>query len=246
MPEAPSIVVTIGLHGSASTWVFNVARELKQLECGTSLKSGFADNLSAAMELFGSGLNDVVIKSHRGDAVLDRWIKNREAKIILSIRDPRDAALSMARRFQTPLSFTVRWVFADCLRMSSMIGRGHPLFRYEDRFFEKRQSLEMIAHHLGLSAFEEAFNGIFEQFTASSVRALASSLADKPRGEVDLVGRFRMDPHTQVLEGHIGDGRSEKWRDLDEGLQRRLTEYFADYLALFGYSNDCSRSAGPR
>ena len=236
MAGARSVVSTIGLHGSASTWVFNIARELTVVSTGeAAMGSGFAEQVQAARALEKPGVTDLVIKSHRGDEAFDQWLKERQAKIILSIRDPRDAALSMARRFRTPIAFTSNWVLADCRRISALMGREHLLLRYENRFFEDPLSVRAIAETIDINVTAEVADQIFASYTASAVREIADSLIHLPPGHVQHVGRFRMDPKTQILEGHVGDRRSEKWRELDEASERRLTECFFDYLLWFGY-----------
>jgi len=40
-----------------------------------------------------------VIKSHHGSEGMDAWLAAEGARVILSVRDPRDASLSMAQRF---------------------------------------------------------------------------------------------------------------------------------------------------
>ena len=76
MAGARSVVSTIGLHGSASTWVFNIARELTVVSTGeAAMGSGFAEQVQAARALEKPGVTDLVIKSHRGDEAFDQWLK---------------------------------------------------------------------------------------------------------------------------------------------------------------------------
>jgi hypothetical protein len=130
----PGLIATIGLHGSASTWVFNVVRELMIAALGEQrVVAVYADKVEDVPDAAGRCL---VVKSHHGSAGLDAWLATAWATIFLSLRDARDAAMSMAQRFNAPLNQAVHWIADDCARMMRLAAQGHLLLRYEDRFFE--------------------------------------------------------------------------------------------------------------
>jgi len=134
---APYLVATIGVHGSASTWVFNVVRELLIDAFGEPrVLSLYADELALLPDEPTRAGRHLLIKSHHGSEPLDAWLAAQQARIVLSVRDPRDAAISMAQRFNAPFNHTVRWIANDCNRLLRLAPQGHPLLRYEDRFFE--------------------------------------------------------------------------------------------------------------
>src|SRR5581483_4458696 len=94
------VVATIGLHGSASTWVFNIARELMAAAYGEDeVRSLYAETLGELKERYGEARRHLVLKSHHGSVALDAWLTSVSPAIVLSVRDPRDASLSMAERF---------------------------------------------------------------------------------------------------------------------------------------------------
>ena len=127
------VVATIGLHGSASTWVFNVVRELMIASFGQNqISAVYTEELGELPSLSQAGQH-VLVKSHSGTPDLDAWLRAVEAEIVLSIRDPRDAAISMSQRFNAPLERTAGWLARDCRRMMEL-GDRHPLLRYEDQF----------------------------------------------------------------------------------------------------------------
>ena len=104
---SPRNVLTIGLHGSASTWVFNAVRELLCCALGEDrVLAIYADEVHDIPDAATIGERHLVIKSHHGSAALDEWVERVRPTIVLSIRDPRDAAISMARRFGVPLNAT--------------------------------------------------------------------------------------------------------------------------------------------
>jgi hypothetical protein len=224
---------TVGLHGSASTWVFNVVRELTAAALGEERVAPiYADEVA---QLPAGETRALVIKSHHGSVELDAWLAARRARIVLSARDPRDCCISMAKRFEAPLGATVRWLAADCNRIARLAASGYPLLRYEDRFFERFEAVGFVARTLGVDLAPAILADVFERYRTESVRAFARTIADMPDERVTWVGKSKMDRVTQIHAPHIGDGRVGKWRDLPPAAQAEITRVFAPFLRRFGY-----------
>jgi hypothetical protein len=231
--DAPPLIATIGLHASASTWVFNVVRELMIAAVGDErVVTLYADRMD---QLPDEPTRHVVIKSHHGSEELDAWLAAEQALVFLSVRDPRDACISMTQRFKAPLDHTVAWIMNDCNRLMRLASLGHPLLRYEDRFFEDTSAVGRVARSMGLSPSPEVTDSIFTRYKTEEVRSFARKLADLPPERLTMVGAFRMDRVTQILAPHIGDGGSGKWYDLPARSQAELTRLFSPFLDRFGY-----------
>jgi hypothetical protein len=238
-PDAPAvntaIVATIGLHGSASTWVYNVVRELFLASCGeTGSRAVYADRLDELPIDFGDARR-VVIKSHHGSPELDDWLRARGAARILSLRDPRDAALSMAQRFRTPLQHTVAWLLTDCRRMAGVLQDAHLRLTYEERFFDQPATVFRIAASLDLRPDPAVALDIFARYATDAVRAFAARIPELPPERINKIPASTYDQVTHIHQTHIGDARSGKWRDLDAGTQEALTKVFMPFLEKFGY-----------
>ncbi len=234
-PAAP--VATIGLHSSASTWVFNVARELLVASYGEdAVQSCYTDDPPDQIA------DHLLIKSHHGSAALDHWLTTRQSSVILSIRDPRDACLSMAKRFNATLDLTAKWLANDCQRLLRLANHDHPLLRYEDRFFEQPETVARIARHLGLAPPSSTLETIFERYRTETVRGFTQTMASLPPKRLANVGASIMDKVTQLHATHIGDTSSGKWRSLSEARQAEFAKIFAAFLQRFGYEVE---AAGP-
>jgi hypothetical protein len=224
------------MHASASTWVFNVVRELLIAAVGDNrvltLYADRPDQIPDVSEVTG---RRIVIKSHHGSVELDEWLAVRQAPIILSVRDPRDACIWMAQRFNAPLNQTAAWIINDCNRLLRLAHRNLPLLRYEDRFFDDAPVIERIAKRLSLSPSQDVVASIFAHYRTAAVRAFAQGIDNLPPERVQMVGAFKMDRVTQILAPHIGDGRDGKWYDLTPRLQIELTNLFGSFLDRFGY-----------
>jgi hypothetical protein len=237
MPETPRFVATVGMHSSASTWVFNVVRELMTAALGAeNVVAAFADDvreLLAEQPLQGRHL---VLKSHHGGAGWDSLVWLARPAVFVSIRDPRDGAISLAQRFRIPLADAARGIGVDCRRIERCADAGHPMLRYEDRFFEDPAMPGRLAEALGLTVDASVQQAIFERFSTAATRAFAANFSALPAERVMDNGKTVFDRVTQIHRTHIGDGRVGKWRDLlTPPNAAELTRYFAPFLARFGY-----------
>ena len=232
------MIATVGLHGSASTWVFNVVRELVAAGAGEDrMLTFYADELAHLPDEAARVGKHIVLKSHHGSHELDAWLIEKAAPIILSLRDPRDASLSMSQRFAAPLQHSARWIANDCRRVSRLADQGYPYLRFEDRFFDQPASVDRVATLLGVACDTAARDGIFTRYQTEAVRCFARSIEALPPERLTKVGAYPMDRVTQVLGPHIGDARSGKWRDLPLPVQTELTRWFRPFLDRFGYAD---------
>ena len=236
----PILTLTLGLRGSASTWAYNVARELLEAACGTEQVLACFANTQA--DLLGETRalgRRVVCKTH-GFAGLDVLAHLAQARLVTSVRDPRDAVLSLVERFASPLDVAVRGVSETCQAAAWCAASGHLVLRYEDRFFDDPAAVGRLARHLGLAPDPAAEARIFAAWRTEQVRAFAATVAALPAERVVSDGRvFLFDKLTQIHRTHIGDGRVGKWRDrLDPATAGELTRLFAPFLARFGYASD--------
>ena len=233
----PSVIATVGLHGSASTWAFNVVRELIASACGeAAILPLFADELAQLPPDDARTDRYVVIKSHRGSVELDAWLAAEGAHIVLSVRDPRDACISMCQRFRLNLNRAAAAVAADCRRLARLATLGHKLLRYEDRPFDHIGAVETLAADLGVSPGAAMLSEIFERYRTDAVRAFAARLTELPADRLTATGGFAMDQVTQILAPHIGDAATGKWRRLPPKVAEDLTHFFGPFLDDFGYA----------
>ena len=221
------LVATVGLHASASTWVFNVVRELMVAALGPQqVYSLYSEEPGELPDRLSRTNQRIVLKSHHGSPGFDVWLESMQGVMFLSVRDPRDASISMSYRFNAPLATAAGCLGNDCRRMVALYAR-HPVLKYEERFFEHRATVDRIAKALQLELDPNVTDSIFDRYSAGAVRRFAQKLADDAS---------EMDEATQIHRGHIGDTRSGKWRDLPGDIPRELTRLFAPYLEPLGYA----------
>jgi hypothetical protein len=234
--ERARVVATVGLHGSASTWVFNVARELMIASAGEAgVLSLYADEVARIPDAGAVGERVLVMKSHHGGPGLDEWLAAAEARVLLSVRDPRDAAVSMAKRFDAPIGSAVRWLATDCVRMRRLVDAGHAVFRYEDRFFEDQGAVARMAGLLGVDVGADVIDLLSERYRPEAVRAFAQTIEALPADRLVRSGAIVFDDRTQIHVTHMGDAQSGKWRELPEAVQAGMIRSLRPFLEAFGY-----------
>ena len=232
--DAPLLVATVGLHASASTWVFNVARELLIAAYGEeAVMTLYADEIALLPTRTARAGRHLVVKSHHGSAPIDRWFVERGARVLVSVRDPRDAAVSMAQRFRRRLGDTVQWILGDCEHVMRL--EPHLLLRYEDRFFDDAATIERIAETIGVPVDPVARETIFARYTTEAVREFAQQVADLPAERLQMVAGVPMDKVTQILAPHVGDTSVGKWRGAPPMHQAELNRLFAGFMERYGY-----------
>lgn len=235
----PRVVMTVGLYGSASTWVFNVLRELMIARHGAArVHAVYSDTVAKVIEDRQALGRYVVWKMHFGEPAFEVFAQFADPTMVLTVRDPRDAVLSLVNRFNTQIEPAVHAIGRCCNRMLHCAQFGHPILRYEDGFFRDPATVRAIAAHIGTEVGDDATGGIFARYTTEAVRAFAERVealpAERVKGDpnVDLY-----DEVTQIHRGHIGDEAAGKWRwQLPREQQEALSGLFAPFLARFGYA----------
>jgi hypothetical protein len=238
--QPPRFVITLGLHGSASTWAFNVVRELMLAAHGeANVHACFAQDLAALMAEAAALGRHVVCKTH-GWPGFPLFAQMSRAPVIVTLRDPRDAVLSMVQRFGSPYAQMAHAIAADCQHVAWCAQAGHPVLRYEDAFFDQPATVRRLAAHLGLAVGGADPARIFAAYRTEAVRDFADGIAGLPQARRGGDGAALLfDQVTQVHHKHIGDARCGKWRDLlPQAAQRELSQFFAPFLERFGYPAD--------
>jgi hypothetical protein len=236
MDDDAVTIATIGLHGSASTWVFNVVRELVIAVHGEDrVLAVYADTEAQVPDDSTRRGRHLVIKSHQGSGEFDAWLAATRVPLILSVRDPRDAAMSMSQRFGVPLAQAVGWLVQDCNRMIRLAAGNHTLLRYEDRFFDDIVWTRHLAATLGLAVDEATMGAIFARYCTDAVRTFGQGIAQLDPERVIVTQTSRYDRVTHIHDIHIGDTRSRKWRDLPVPTQVEMAHMFVRFLLRFGY-----------
>jgi hypothetical protein len=238
-----SVILCAGLKSSGSTWLYNAVVQLLEEDRGNDVaKRGSAPMLP----FYADSLRDfparaaragtMIIKTHRPSSGMEFLTRYVQASVLITVREPRDAIASLMQRFGHR--------FEPCLSEVSVNGRrivdllengGAVVFRYEQRFYERSESLERLATQLNLKISKQARGRIFRALTAANIKKRITSLsAGGAFGKRPTPDSFDM--RTQWHPGHIGDRQIGKYRAfLTLDMQERILAAMGDYCSAFGY-----------
>jgi hypothetical protein len=217
--------------------VFNVMRESAIAQYGAEkVHATFSDNVQPVLQDPRARDRHLVWKLHQADASWERFAVLSRARVVLTLRDPRDAALSLMQRFGVDFEMACQAVSVALRRVMEGRAADYPVLRYEDRFFDTPQSVKAIAHYMGIALNDRDVSRIFGTYTTEQVRAFGLALDQLPPERVKTGLQTSYDEVTQIHRLHIGDQRVGKWRDLLSHEQRlNVNKRFATYLAAFNY-----------
>lgn len=241
------VILCAGLKGSGSTWLYNVVTEiLKEGACRAAasqprssprIMQFYADAVSAFPPQAAS-VFQLVIKTHVPDESLNVFAAFAHASVLLTIREPRDSVASVMQRFGHPFDTALGEIAAGSARLAAFrTTYDPPVFRYEDRFFERPETIAQLARILRVPLAQRAAEKIFKRHTrpavAKRIRALEKQGAF---GQIPDPDRF--DPASHWHPGHIGDAASGKFASvLSSPQQRRILSATAEFRRAFGYGS---------
>ena len=170
----PHVFACFGLHSSGSTWMFNLAREIAASEGVdfVSLHRDSEENLP--WDVFGSRL--IIAKTHNPFPSFQTFIASSGEPAVITVRDPRDAAVSFMQRFPNSLDVSFEAALkaltlsADTL-LSMAKQRKLSVFRYEDGYIGAEATADHIASLLGLSLTPQRRRAILDSLAPEAVKA---------------------------------------------------------------------------
>ena len=215
------LVFTIGTVSSASTWIFNIARCLLAAD-RPNVVSLYAESATDLLSNLPDYARDVVVKGHWADYSMLRLLELTDSRVILTYRDPKDSVVSQMERGHT-FREAVGQLATTFATFATIGDHAHVLtLRYEDQFSSDRETLVLLAEHLGVTVHELTADTLFRIFRAENVR--------------DEIAKWKQDARfvntvTHWVVNHVGDGRVGKWRErLSEAQIRAVSGAFPSYF----------------
>jgi hypothetical protein len=229
----------LGIYASGSTWIFNATKKIAAtLGLGEGLQSGFAANLHDLA--FTTRAQIAIVKTHGMDADGAERMRAISDAIWLSVRDPRDCVTSLMLYqhfpFEDALEVT-RDAAAFCLSMVE--DPRITIFKYEDKFFDHRATLDRLASSIGLNLLGEDVDRIFAETRRSAVEALIGSFPGLQSVVVQSDPGHLVDLDTQWHTHHAGrTGEIGRWRKmLTPSQANAVATAAAELVRRFGYTD---------
>jgi hypothetical protein len=154
-----------------------------------------------------------VIKMHEGSEEAYDAITSRSAISIVTVRDPRDAIVSVMQRFKWDFDTAFEHVYKSLHFADQLLQLPSTLvLRYEDYFMREPQSIYKIAAHLHIDIDDHRIMQIFSALNPESIDKLTRDYQAEDRMiNIDTAGRL-YDKSTHWHQQHYGDGSVGKWR----------------------------------
>jgi len=232
---AAKIILCAGLKSSGSTWLYNVVIRLLKETRGGKIATFYGDKV-ADFPRGSEQAQFLVVKSHVPSEPLLFVTRLTRGQIFLTIREPRDAVVSLMQRFSFPFGAALKDVVEEAARIVEFSrARDVVLLRYEDRFHEDQKTIAEVAALICARAPKALQQKIFKALTPNAVKRKIRNL--KTQGVFGAAPKPEdFDPATHWHPGHVGDGRMGKYAEfLTAEQQEEVIAQTRDYCKRFGY-----------
>lgn len=226
----------LGMYSSGSTWLYNAARQTAAA-CGLENVAGtYAERLEELRALPPGALN--VVKTHDLGRAAEKFMAANAEKILISIRDPRDAAASLMRHMRhrfLPALEKVENSAAFCARF--IADPRAEIFTYEAGFTERIETFDRLAGIFGARLEPAAREKLFAASRRGAIEAFIAGLKHNPAARTDSRTGDIVDIDTQWHGHHAGrSGEIGGWRQvLPEDAARLVETRLGGFMRQQGY-----------
>lgn len=225
-----------GMFASGSTWLYNAARAVAaELEPRLPVEGRFVFDTADAAGLGQYGIRQIV-KAHQVRKGVERIATSADA-ILVTLRDPRDAVVSLMQHQGFPFAralLNVKLAAEACVLLAA---RPQAVtLHYELGFIDDRGIIDGIAGHMGGTVSAERRDRIFAAGRRPAVEAYIAQLDARPSTIVDDTGDV-YDLATHWHKHHAGrSGESGRWRRMLYPAQLQGIELaLGGWMETFGY-----------
>jgi len=228
----------LGMYSSASTWIYNVVQEVARTlsPTGTVTPIFVYGSLPDLSEATGYP----VVKTHAGGNADE--LGQLAKAIIITIRDPRDAIVSLMTHNRLPFEFALNVTEASAWACARLVGHERSiLFRYEDRFFDDPRTVASIAALCSHALSRAECERIFALFRRETVEAFIASIETLPTSGTqfdDVAGQWdTYDEVTGWHKHHAGrKGEIGRWQhELLSVQAQAIEDRMRQWMMRFGY-----------
>ncbi len=230
-----SVLWCQGMFASGSTWLYNVALAVAtDLDAGRTPQGRFVFDLSDVAGLDAPGRH--IVKAHQARRGVET-IAMRADAILVTLRDPRDAVVSLM--LYQGFSFyrallNVCYAAEACLKLAA-----HPqavTLHYELGYIDDPATVAGIARHMGGTLSEQRCREIFLSTRRPAIEAFIATLDAQPTTIVDRFGDVfdlasHWHRHHAGRTGEIGRWRRMLYPAQVVGIETALR----DWMQSFGY-----------
>ncbi len=227
-----------GMYASGSTWAYNVMRGIAASAFpGRPVKGRFVNVLADI-----DGIDDPafvhVVKSHDMAPEVAAELSRAVERIVVTIRDPRDAVTSLMIYQRYPFDMALTTIANSGNFVAGVASDPRALLlRYESGFTDEVATLDRMAAWFGVALPAEARDRLFAQYRRGAVEGFVAALDTLPQAVRDARSGDIFDPETQWHRHHAGrSGEVGRWRrTLMPGQVGAIEREMRDWMARFDY-----------
>ena len=230
-----------GMMRSGSTWAYNVCRLIGILiaeKNNLTLYCGYRDPEYLDNFLRGKKPVIAVFKAHSLSSLAVEFIRNKSAKNICTIRDPRDCVAS--RQLIEPgesFEASIDYIKNNLYYVNLYRKINNTIFiRYEEMMNEPVKEIRKIIDYLGIDLHTEIISEIDNLTSINNAKKICDSLKNRAPESLFRVGKHLTDPMTCLHENHIHGGVCGRWRtEFTQQQINKITNEFKPWLIDLGY-----------
>lgn len=192
-----SPVIVSGIQRSGSTRVYNILRDVVSLELGKAVPAGhFVDKSEFVKQVQVKG--PAVYKEHFLGSEVLRAIRRGRASVVVTLRDPADAARSYCSTFDATPREAVDQI-ESAVESIERLQRNAYFLDYEVASSDRWVDWEGLAVWLGVQVAREQFEAVLTEWSWPRAVELSSILEGSP---------YDYDERTLFHPGHVGPTRT--------------------------------------
>ncbi len=228
----------LGMYASGSTWLFNTTRDVaRAVAPGRPVAACYAESLKMLKPVKG-GDSIKIVKTHQLPSRASHFMNRQAETILLTLRDPRDAVLSLTQHMKEPLGKAMELVEGSAVFCQLHAGDARTkLLKYEDGFVDDPGTLDMLAGLFGGSLGAAAREALFNGSRRAAIEAKIAKLEALPTTFINTKSGDVVDLDTQWHRHHANrTGEVGRWRRLlDPEAARRIERRLGGWMRDFGY-----------
>jgi hypothetical protein len=226
-----------GMYSSGSTWAYNATRAAAAA-CGVKADGVYADTYRDLMNGLRRAGPACIVKSHALEPRATEILARQAEKIVLTIRDPRDAAVSIMQHMRLGFTQTLNMVEQSAIYTGQFAKDPRALLlRYESGFIDNPATFDALAALFGGALTPELRAALFRESRRDVIDAKIAHLEDLPTTKTDSRSGDVVDTDTQWHRHHAHrTGEVGKWRTmLTEDAVAAVETRLGRWMAAFGY-----------
>jgi len=226
-----------GMYSSGSTWAYNATRA-GAAACGVKADGVYADNYRDLVNRLRRAGPACIVKTHALEPRATEILARRAARIVLTIRDPRDAAVSIMQHMRLGFAQTLNMVEQSAVYAGQFAADPRALLlRYESGFIDAPATFDRLAALFGATLTPAQRAELFRESRRDVIEAKIAHLEDLPTTITDTRSGDVVDTDTQWHRHHANrTGEVGKWRTmLTEEAVVAVEARLGRWMRAFGY-----------